>query len=91
MQSLVIDPEAIPKGQELKCDAQLYLGNKTIKVPGIVKSFIAKTGLSLSHSSERQTVVHLLKTLALNDKGKLENNECLVVNGSQRESTGVQM
>jgi len=91
MQNIVINPEALAKGQTLKCDAQLYLGNKIIKVPGIVKRYVTRTGLSLSHSSERQTVVHLLKTLALDDKSSLENNECLVVIGSQSEPRGVQM
>jgi hypothetical protein len=91
MQNMLIDPATIPKGQKLKCDAQLYLGNKTIRVPGIVKSFILKTGQSLSHTSERQTVVHLLKTLALDDKTSSENNECFVVDGSQKKSIVVPM
>jgi len=89
--SILIDPNSIPQGQALKSTAQLWLGAKAIKVPDIVKSYVTRTGLSLGHTSERQTVVHLLKTLALNDKGETQNNECMGVNGCEPVAMGVQM
>lgn len=89
MPNIIIKPEAIPKGQTLKCDSQLYIGSKAMKVPGIVKNYVIRTGQSLSHTSERQTVVHLLKTLALDDESESEINECFAINGSEAEARGV--
>jgi hypothetical protein len=74
MFNLLINPDAIPKGQALKRDAEIYIGANRINVTSQAKKFIQAAQTALGHKSERNTVEHLIETLAVSAEQDRQRN-----------------